>query len=149
MTNVKAQHHFDEPVTQNVLTHAIGRGPERGGEGIHATSVKYLPLLKSLLVSFADQSAFALPIKNYPELSALTPANLNKLTLGFGGSALCLEGCDLHVSIAGLVSASKPLMEMAATLIAARNGQKTSAVKVQASRINGQKGGRPRLAIAA
>ena len=149
MTNVKAQHHFDEPVTQNVLTHAIGRGPKRGGEGIHATSVKYLPLLKSLLVSFADQSAFALPIKNYPELSALTPANLNKLTLGFGCSALCLEGCDLHVSIAGLVSASKPLMEMAATLIAARNGQKTSAVKVQASRINGQKGGRPRLAIAA
>ena len=66
MTNVKAQHHFDEPVTQNVLTHAIGRGPKRGGEGIHATSVKYLPLLKSLLVSFADQSAFALPIKTTP-----------------------------------------------------------------------------------
>ena len=148
MTNVKAQSRFDEPVTQDVLTHAIERGRKRGCEGVHATSVKYVPLLKSLLVSFADHSAVALPVKNYPELTALTPANLNKLTLGFGGSALCLEDRDLHVSIAGLVSASKPLMEMAATLIAARNGQKTSAVKVRASRINGQKGGRPRLAVA-
>ena len=148
MTDVKAQPRFDEPVTQDVLTHAIELGRKRGGEGVYATSVKYVPLLKSLLVSFADQSAVALPVKNYPELTVLTPANLNKLTLGFGGSALCLEDRDLHVSIAGLVSASKPLMEMAATLTAARNGQKTSAVKVRASRINGKKGGRPRLAVA-
>ena len=145
MTSVKAQTRFDDPVTQYVLTHAIERGHKRGGDGVHATSVKYVPSLKSLLVSFADHSAVALPVKNYPELASLTSANLNKLTLGFGGSALCLEDRDLHVSIAGLVSASKPLMEMAASLIATRNGRKTSAVKVQASRFNGQKNGRPRL----
>ena len=148
MTSLKAQTRFDEPVTQDVLTHAIERGRKRGGVGVHATSVKYVPLLKSLLVSFADHSAVALPVKNYPELAALTAADLNKLTLGLGGSALCLDDLDLHVSLAGLVAASKPLMEMAATLIATRNGRKTSAVKVQASRINGQKGGRPRLALA-
>ena len=136
---------FGEPVTPNVLTNAIERGRNRGGTGVHATSVKYVPLLKSLLVSFADRSAVALPVKNYPELAALTSADLNKLTLEFGGSALCLDDHDLHVSIAGLLSASKPLMEMAATLIATRNGQKTSAVKGLASRTNGQKGGRPRL----
>jgi hypothetical protein len=148
MTSVKAQTRFDESVTPDALTHAIERGRKRGGEGLHAMSVKYVPLLKSLLVSFADHSAVALPIKNYPELAALTSADLNKLTLGFGGNALCLDDSDLHVSIAGLVSASKPLMEMAATLIATRNGRRTSAVKEQASRINGLKGGRPRLALA-
>lgn len=147
MTSVKAQSRFDEPVTQDALTRAIERGRKRGGE-VNATSVKYVPLLKSLLVSFADDSAVALPVKNYPELAALTSADLNKLTLGFCGSALCLDDRDLHVSIAGLVSASRPLMEMAATLIATRNGRRTSAVKVQASRINGQKGGRPRLSLA-
>jgi hypothetical protein len=47
-----------------------------------------------------------------------------------------------------MVAASKPLMDMAATLVAARNGSKTSAVKLQASRANGHKGGRPRLAVA-
>lgn len=148
MTMEKTKNRFDEPVTQEVMTNAIGRGRKRSGEGVHATSVKYVPLLKSLVISFADQSAVALPVKNYEELATLTPANLNRLTLEFGGSALCLDDLDLHVAIAVLVSASKPLMEMATTLVAARNGQKTSAVKSQASRINGQKGGRPRLVMA-
>ena len=107
MTSVKNQTRFDEPVTQEVLTQAIERGRKRSGEGLYATSVKYVPLLKSLLVSFADHSAVALPVKNYPELAALTSADLNKLSLGFGGSALCLDARDLHVSIAGLVSASE------------------------------------------
>ncbi len=71
-----------------------------------------------LLVGFADQSAVCLPVKNYPEFADLTEGDLNGLELGFGGSALCSEVRDLHVSIAGLVSASEPLMDMAATLIA-------------------------------
>ena len=50
--------------------------------------------------------------------------------------------------IAGMVSASQPLMDMAASLIAARNGGKSSSVKADAARANGQKGGRPRLARA-
>jgi len=48
------------------------------------------------------------------------------------------------MSIVGMVSASQPLMDMASTVIAARNGGMSSAVKAQASRENGQKGGRPR-----
>lgn len=148
MTRVKVQNGFDEPVTQVVLAQAIERGRTRGSQGVHATAVKYLPILKSLLISFADHSAVALPVRNYPELAALSTTDLGKLTLGLGGSALCLDTRDLHVSIAGMVAASKPLMDMAATLVAARNGSKTSAVKLQASRANGQKGGRPRLALA-
>lgn len=148
MKHLKVQNGFDEPVTQAVLNQAIERGRLRGGQGVHATAVKYLPVLKSLLISFADHSAVALPVRNYPELTALSAADLGKLTLGLGGSALCLDARNLHVSIAGMVSASQPLMDMAATLVAARNGSKTSAVKVQASRANGQKGGRPRLALA-
>ena len=148
MTHVKAQTHFDEPVTPQGLTQAIERGRKRAGVGIHATAVRYVPLLESLLVSFADHSAIALPIQNYPEFATLEPTELDSLALGLGGSSLCLEARDLHVSIAGLVSASKPLMDMAATLIAKRNGGKSSAVKVDAARANGKKGGRPRMALA-
>jgi hypothetical protein len=67
-----------------------------------------------------------------------------RLELGFGGSALCLDSHDLHVSIASLVSASEPLMELASTVIATRNGRSKSDAKAQAARENGQKGGRPR-----
>ena len=88
--------------------------------------------VKPLLIGFADQSAVWLPVKNYPDLSAL-----------------CLEARDLHVSIAGLVSASQPLMDLAATVIAVRNGSRRTEAKAQASRENGRKGGRPRKAEAA
>ena len=144
MKTVKAQERFDEPVTATVLEQSIERDRNRRGKGLHATAVQYLPKFESLLSGFVDFSAVALPVKNYPELAQLSRAELDHLALGFGGSALCLDERDLHVSIAGLVSASKPLMEMAATVIAARNGSRSSAAKTQASRENGQKGGRPR-----
>lgn len=145
MKTVKAQTRFDEVVTKEVLNQAIERGSRRAGIGVRATSVQYVAILESLLVGFADQSAVCLPVKNYPEFSDLTEGELKGLELGFGGSALCSKVRDLHVSIAGLVSASQPLMDMAATLIAARNGGKSSHVKAQAARTNGKNGGRPRL----
>ncbi|MHB8948029.1 MAG: DUF2442 domain-containing protein [Rhodoferax sp.] len=111
---------FDEVVTQDVLDQAIKLGRKRAGAGVHATSVQYVALLQSLLIGFADQSAVSLPIKNYPELAALTDDELKGLELGFGESALVSEARGLHLSIAGLISASEPLMVMAATLIAAR-----------------------------
>lgn len=144
MKTLKAKDRFDEPVTAVVLEQAIERGRKRRASGLHATVVLYLSARKSLLIGFADQSAVTLPVKNYPELASLTASELNHLEVGFGGSALCLDARDLHVSIAGLVSASESLMEMAATVIAVRNGGRSSAIKSQTSRENGLKGGRPR-----
>ncbi len=148
MTTMKASTRFDEPVTQEVLGQAIERGRKRASVGVRATAVQYVPQLGSLLFSFLDHSAVALPVSNYPELAALEESDLQALTLGFGGSALCLKARDLHVSIAGLVSASQPLMDMAASLVAVRNGRKSSVTKSAAARENGRKGGRPKLTLA-
>ena len=148
MTTMKASTRFDEPVTQKVLDQAIERGRQRASAGVRATAVQYVPQFGSLLFSFVDRSAVALPVSNYPELAALDESDLQALTLGFGGSAVCLKARDLHVSIAGLVSASQPLMDMAASLVAVRNGRKSSAIKSAAARENGRKGGRPKLALA-
>lgn len=127
----QAQDRFDESVTASVLAKATARGRQRRHPGLHALSVAYLP------------------VKNYPELSALGVAELEGLAIGHGGTALCLEARDLHVSIAVLVSASQPLMDLAATVIAVRNGSRRTEAKAQASRENGRKGGRPRKAEAA
>lgn len=148
MTTMKASTRFDEPVTQEGLDQAIERGRKRASVGVRATAVQYVPQLGSLLFSFLDRSAVALPVSNYPELAVLDESDLQALTLGFGGSALCLKARDLHVSIAGLVSASQPLMDMAASLVAGRNGRKSSVTKSAAARENGRKGGRPKLALA-
>lgn len=149
MKTIKAQELFDEPVTEAILEQAIAQGQKRNDQRFYATAVKYLSEFKALLVSFSDQSAIVLPIKNYPELNELSIEELVHLNLGFGGSALCSEARDLHVSIAGLVSASQPLMAMASTVIAARNGSRSSPIKTQTSRKNGQRGGRPRKLIMA
>ncbi len=147
MTTIKASMRFDEPVTQEGLEQAIERGRKRASAGIRATAVQYVPQLKSLLLSFLDHSAVALPVNNYPELAALQEGELQSLSLGFGGSALCLKSQDMHVSIAGLVTASQPLMDMATSLVAARNGKKNTTKKSAAARENGKKGGRPKLTL--
>lgn len=144
MVRIKSTRRTDVPVTEKVLTQAIERGTKRKDAGVRASSLRYLPPIRSLLVVFADKSAVALPVDNYPELSALTVAQLKRVSLGIGGSALCLDEADMHVSIAGLVAASAPLRRMAMTIAASRNGSRTSASKALASRENGLKGGRPR-----
>lgn len=149
MTVKKASSRFDEPVTREVLDQAITKGRKRASTGFRATAVHYVPAFKVLLFSLSDRSAVALPVSNYPELAALNDKELKSLSLGFGGSALCLDTHDLHISLAGMVSASKPLMDMAATLVATKNGQKSSAAKSAAARENGRKGGRPKSVLAA
>lgn len=144
MTKIKSKRREDVPVTAQILAQAIERGRKRKDSGIRATALRYLAQPKALMVSFADASALALPVRNYPELSALSAAQLKRVALGMGGSALCLDEEDLHVSIAGLVAASAPLRRMAVTVAASRSGGRTSAAKAASSRENGLKGGRPR-----
>jgi hypothetical protein len=146
MNTVVAKNRFDEPVTTDVLRRATARGQQRRALALHASALQYVADSQALTISFADQSALVLPIKNYPELASLSHADLGRLSLGYAGSALCLEDRDLHISIAGLVAASAALMGMAATVVAARNGSQRSALKSNASRENGRKGGRPRKA---
>ena len=126
MNTVIAEDRFDEPVTEEVLRRATERGQQRRRLALHASAVQYVADSQALTIGFSDQSAIVLPIKNYPELVKLSHAELGRLSLGYAGSALCLDEQDLHVSIAGLVSASAPLMEMAATVVAVRNGSRRS-----------------------
>ena len=149
MSILVAKKRVDEPVSAAVLRRSVERDEQRRRLALQARTVRYVPDSKSLLIGFADHSALVLPIKNYPELAKLKRAQLDNLELGFAGSALCLEEKDLHVSIAGLVSASAPLMAMAATMVATRNGSRRTVAKSAASRENGQKGGRPRKTVAA
>lgn len=148
MTNAIAKDRFDESVTDDVLRRAVDRGQQWRRPALHASAVQYLVDSQSLQIGFADRSAVILPVQNYPELAQLSRADLDRLVLGFAGSALCLEAHDLHISITGLVSASAPLMAMAASVVASRNGRQSSESKAVAARGNGQKGGRPRKVLA-
>lgn len=147
MKPIKASEQHDQAVTDAVLAEALNKGRKRTQCALNATTVRYLEEFQALMVGLADQTAVLLPINNYPELADLTVDELSQVTLGFGGNALCLESQDLHLHLAGLISDSKSLMEMAASVIAARNGRRSSSAKASASRANGLKGGRPRKLV--
>ena len=149
MKTVKAKELYDEPVTDNVRKLAVVEGHKRHSSALQAKTVRYVPEFEALAISFADQAAVLLPVKKYAELAHLSLTDLQRIEVGFGGNALCLDERDLHVSIAGMVSASKPLMQLATTVIATQNGRRTSAVKTEAARENGKKGGRPRKLVPA
>jgi hypothetical protein len=149
MKPVKAREHADEVVTPDTLTKAVSLGRKRSQCVLRASTVKFLAELNALAIGFADGTALLLPVDKYPELNRLAAEELNQIDLGYAGGALCLEHRDLHISIAGLVLASESLMTMAASVIAARNGGRSSEAKINASKANGLKGGRPRKITAA
>ena len=142
MKTIKAKLQVDRPVTEEVLDEAIERGQLRHKSGLQVTAVTFQDAC--LTIRFEDGTGVLLPVKLFPEFDGFEAKDFAGLTVGLSGTALCNEEKDLHVSIAGMISASKPLMNMAASVISSRNGRQSSAAKAEAARANGKKGGRPR-----
>lgn len=141
MKTIEAKAPLDRPLTAAALDEAIERGrANRSGVNASCVSVEG----QHLVIGFEDGSAVLLPLEHYPEFGDFVAADFEDLRVGFAGTALCHEGKDLHLSIAGMIQASKPLMDLAASVIASRNGRQSSLAKAQAARANGRKGGRPR-----
>ncbi len=125
MKTIKAKPPIDNPVTEDRLEEAIKRGKLCRNSGLQATAVAFLD--PCLAVSFEDGSGVLLPVRNYPEFDGFEVENFAGIEVGYIGTALCHEGKDLQVSIAGMISASEPLMAMAASVIASRNGRQSRA----------------------
>jgi len=142
MKTVKAGLHADRPVTEKRLDEAVDRGGVRRRSSLQAVSVAFQK--PCLVIHFEDESGVLLPVNLYREFDDFEPEDFTGLNVGFAGTALCHEGRDLQVSIAGMISTSQPLMAMAASVIASRNGRQSSTAKAEAARANGRKGGRPR-----
>ncbi|WP_332853938.1 DUF3606 domain-containing protein [Duganella sp. S19_KUP01_CR8] len=126
MKTIIARKPYGKPVTGEVRDDAIARGRVRSFAGPHATALRYLKSRRAIELDFADRTAITLPIEKYGELASLSEEALSQLELGFGGSVLCLDERDLHISIAGLVAASQPLKEVAAAVTAVRVGDRIS-----------------------
>ncbi|MEN5314918.1 DUF2442 domain-containing protein [Pseudomonas koreensis] len=142
MKVIKAKPSVHRPLTEDMLDAAIKRGETRQASSLQAVSVSFEQ--PSLVIRFEDGSGVLLPVSQYPEFDEFEAGDYEGLTVGFAGTALCHEGKNLDVSIAGMISANTSLMRMAASVVASRNGRQSSAAKSEAARANGKKGGRPR-----
>ena len=133
------------PLTDADVDKAIARGRRLKRLYANASNVRYEN--DCISIGFSDGSRVMLPVAGLPEFEGFTPQDFQQLEVGFGGKALCCEAQDLDVSITGLIATSKPLMDLATSLVASHNGRKSSAAKAAAARANGKKGGRPRKEV--
>ena len=131
-----------KPLTDADIDKAIARGRKTRHLYARASSVRYED--NCISIGFSDGSRVVLPVAGLPEFEGFSLEDFEQLEVGFGGKALCCEAKDLDVSVTGLIATSKPLMDLATSLVASRNGRKSSAAKAAAARANGKKGGRPR-----
>lgn len=139
---VKAKVYPDVPLTEADIDKAVARGRKLKRLYANASSVRYED--DCLSIGFSDGSRVMLPVVGLPEFEGFSLEDFQQLEVGFGGKALCCEARDLDVSITGLIATSQPLMDLAVSMVASRNGRKSSAAKAAAARANGKKGGRPR-----
>ena len=142
MKIVKAKVVPYKPLTEADVEKAIARGRKTRHLYARASAVRYED--NCISIGFSDGSRVVLPVAGLPEFAGFSLEDFEQLEVGFGGKALCCEAQDLDVSITGLIATSKPLMDLAISLVASRNGRKSSAAKAAAARANGKKGGRPR-----
>ncbi|MGX5794175.1 DUF2442 domain-containing protein [Pseudomonas sp. E2-15] len=142
MKIVKAKTVPYKPLTEAGVDKAIARGRKLKRLYANASNVRYED--NCISIGFSDGSRIVLPVAGLPEFNGFSLEDFQQLEVGFGGKALCCEARDLDVSITGLIATSQPLMDLAASLVASRNGRKSSAAKSAAARANGKKGGRPR-----
>lgn len=131
-----------KPLTDADVEKAIARGRKTRHLYARASSVRYED--NCISIGFSDGSRVVLPVAGLPEFEGFSLEDFEQLEVGFGGKALCCEAQDLDVSVTGLIATSKSLMDLATSLVASRNGRKSSAAKAAAARANGKKGGRPR-----
>lgn len=131
-----------KPLTEADVDKAIARGRNLKRLYANASNVRYES--ECISIGFSDGSRVMLPVAGLPEFEGFSQEDFEQLEVGFGGKALCCEAQDLDVSITGLIATSQPLMDLATSLVASRNGRKSSAAKSAAARANGKKGGRPR-----
>lgn len=145
MKSVKAKTVANVPLTEADIEKAIARGRKTRHLYARASTVRYED--SCISIGFGDGSRVVLPVAGLPEFEGFSLKDFQQLEVDFDGTAVCCEARDLHVSVTGLIATSKPLMDLATSLVASRNGRKSSAAKSAAARANGKKGGRPRKEV--
>ena len=127
------------------LPAARAREARERESGRRAVAVSYDRRTRRIMMELTSGFVFGFPASAIPALADATAAQLARVELSPGGSALHWEELDADLSVAGLLLASVERSERLSEL-ARLAGSTTTPAKARAARANGKKGGRPRKA---
>ncbi len=114
---------------------------------IRAQAVRYVADRDAIEVVTTRDAGFLIPRGWIGALQDVPIEELAQLEIWPDGSAIELEGRDIHISVDGLMTAILPAMlpsRTVAAIFASRGGRATSEAKRSSAQENGRRGGRPR-----
>ncbi len=110
-----------------------------------ATSFGYDPKTRIFSIRASDGSRIDFPVSKVRELQTASDREIGSAYITKAGDAIHWDALDAHYTVAGLAANIFGTQEWMSEL-GKKGGKRTSPAKVNAARLNGQKGGRPRSA---
>jgi hypothetical protein len=134
-------------VTDAEFAAALAAGRIEAETEIRALALRYVADRDAIEVLTTRHAGFLIPRGWIGALQDVPIEELGQLEIWPDGSAITLEGRDIHISVDGLMTAVLPAMLPAravAAIFGRRGGKATSDAKRSSAQENGRKGGRPR-----
>jgi hypothetical protein len=135
--------------TDAVMKRSLPAAQERGAEVLmapHAKTARYDRKSGRVVVELDNGCAFAFPARNVQGLEAAKPSELAEIELLGDGFVLHWPRVNADIRVEGALSGVYGSKAWMLRLAASEVGKRTSPRKAASSRLNGQKGGRPRKA---
>ena len=110
----------------------------------HAAGVRYDRALRTIQLTLTNGVILAVPVQLVAALRHATDRDLAEVAVGAAGVSLRWDRLDVDLGVAGLAQAALGRHTLLRAAGAAGGAARTPA-KVRAARLNGRKGGRPRM----
>lgn len=136
-------------ITDAEYAEALATGQAEAETEVRAQAVRYVPDRDAIEIVTTRNAGFLIPRRWISALQDVSAEDLARLEVWPDGSAIELDGRDIHISVHGLITAILPAMlpsRVVAAIFASRGGKATSDAKRSSAKANGRKGGRPRTA---
>jgi hypothetical protein len=124
---------------------ARAQGRRVRAAGLRADRARFDPVDRRVILDLISGFSFGIPLARLREVSRATDAELSEVELDGAGSILHWENLDADYSVPALILSAVGTRDIARHFGRA-GGKSTSDAKAEAARLNGAKGGRPRLA---
>jgi hypothetical protein len=123
---------------------AEARGRRERAAGLHATAARFDATNRRVVLDLTSGYSFGIPVARLREIRDATDAELREAEVVGGGTILHWESLDADYSVPALILSAVGTKDIARHFGRA-GGKVTSDAKAEAARLNGAKGGRPRL----
>ena len=137
---------FSEKDQLKALEEATKRGEESLANEPRALTASFDKNKNLVVINLNNGSIFSFPPTLIKELRNAAPAEIAKVEVATLGTALHWDDLDAHYTLAGLLNGvfgTRTWMQE----LGRKGGKSQSALKAQAARKNGAKGGRPKQVV--